>query len=118
MKNKTILGLLLVIIGVITMLFGIWQKDLLCEPFMNRSTQDRIDFYTGLQKNGYNRVWDFPFTINVELFPHMTAGEMYDLIDIMIAASSIPIGLGAFLLNQPVTIIYMKAKNKLKGVKP
>lgn len=114
MKKTEYFGLILLVVGFFSIFFGVWQKDLLCEPFMNRDADDRIGFYAGLKENGYHRVWDFPFTINVWLFPDMTAGQMYDTCDYMICGGGAIIAVGAFLLNEQTVVVYTKAKRKLK----
>jgi hypothetical protein len=41
---------------------------------------ENVAFYQNLYNSGYFSFASSPWTINVELFPHMTAGLAYDLL--------------------------------------
>lgn len=78
---------MLIGLGLVMLLFSLWQLDLLFIQHMWGLASDNVVFYSDLIKNGYMSYSQLPFTINVWLFPNMTAGLAYDVLMIMNGAS-------------------------------
>jgi hypothetical protein len=98
MNGTRLAGLVLLVLGFVMLSFSMWQLDMQLCPREWGSTQDNINYYTNLQSEGLHSMSEMKWTINVELFPNMTAGLAYDLLMIMNFSSSVPLLCGTYLI--------------------
>lgn len=103
-------GIVLIVVGIVFLMFSVWQLDLMLSRMVWGPAADRVVFYSDLLNNGFTSMSQMKWTINVWLFPNMKAGIMYDTLMIMNIASSIPIAIGAYLVNKKLR--HYKAKVK------
>jgi hypothetical protein len=98
MNGTRLVGLVLLVLGFVLLSFSMWQLDMQFVTRMWGSTQTNIQFYQDLASNGYRSYSQMPWTINVELFPNMTAGVAYDALMIMNFSSAVPLLCGTYLI--------------------
>ena len=111
--DTSLIGLVLIGAGSIMLAFSMWQLDMLLVSRMWGQASTNIQYYKDLIGNNYTSMSQMPWTINVELFPHMKAGEAYDVLMIMNFSSWFPLVAGAYLLHNKIVTVTDKIKKKL-----
>jgi hypothetical protein len=114
MTVVAIVGLVFLMGGLIFQAFSMWQLDMLLVSRMWGSATGNIQYYKDLIGNNYTSMSQMPWTINVELFPNMTAGIAYDVLMIMNLSCAVLIAIGAFIVAKSTTV-YQSAIRKLRG---
>ncbi len=96
--TKSVLGYGLIAAAFTMAFFSMWQLNMLTAPMVDGDTTQSINVFLGIEARGYTRFRDVPWTINVDFFPHMTAGQAYDWM--MIAnVSALPVlSVGVYLV--------------------
>ena len=89
--------------------FSMWQLDMLFTAKIWGQASVNIQFYSDLIANGYSSMGNWPWTINVWLFPNFTAGISYDVLMIMNLCGLPLMAIGAYL----VSTRYKRNKSKL-----
>ncbi len=98
MNLSRIFGFLFVALAFTMAFFSMWQLDMMFVQRMWSGVDDNIGFYTALKRDGYGSFSAMPWTINVELFPDMRAGEAYDLLMIMNLSALPALAIGVYLV--------------------
>lgn len=91
-------SLTLIGVGLLMQFFSLWQFDLLFVNLMWGASANNVAFYVSLMTHGYPSYAYYPWTINVWLFPKMTAGLAYDTLLITNASSWFVTATGIYLL--------------------
>lgn len=101
-------SLMLIGLGLVMLLFSLWQLDLLFVSRMWGPAETNVAFYSDLIGNGYGSYSEMPWTINIWLFPSMTAGLAYDVLMILNGASWFVTASGIYVLMRRLKTIFIE----------